>query len=437
MNHFLKFLPKFLGGGLTSQESRSANFQHIPDWEYYSKYYNIIGQDAMASVSVGSGMGLTDVYTCIKVLANHIGWLPKHLKQKTDKGTRIVDQSPLNELISRQPNSYQTAFKFWQTIGVHLWGFGNSYAYIHNRLDPSRTYLEILHPDTVNPKMIEGELFYRYQDVEIPSREMLHFFDLSTNGYSGISPITANKSLIEGALRQQFFAKNSVGTKPNYGILTSDVPLDDQSKKGAGQAFKDKIDSNQIPVLDRLKWVPGTLSPSDAQLIDQANMTTDKIYKMYGVPQLDGNYATAEQKMIVFVRDTLQPPITNIEQELDKKLLRGRNSKSFFKFNTYGLLKGDISTQKEWFQAMVTLGIYSPQRVLELLDEEWSEEDKTKYMQGAMETVKNIQERQAGEPSEPEPGPGNSDLDEPGTMNRGIMEHFRNLDELITNGKRN
>ena len=372
------------------------------DWETFKREYNLTD---VGNVGVEQGMQLADVYTCINILSQSVAWLPKSLKARNEStGTRTLANNPLHILVSQQPNSYMSAYNFWTKVGVDLWGWGNHYSIIQNRTSPDDMWLLPLDAWEVTPKMLEtGELIYRYKGEDIPAREMLHFRMYTKDGINGISPIRQNANLMGYAIRQQDYAHNAIGTKPT-GVLMSDVPLDDAVKQKGGKAFKNKVLEGDIPVLDRLKYQSIGIPPNEAQYLETARLSTEKIYGIYRVPPIFGqnyenaNFANSEQQNLVFVQHALMPALANIEQELKMKLLPTGDSR-FFHINVKGLLRGDTQTRKEFYQTMLTLGVYSPKRVLELEDEPWTDDDDTKWIQGAM--IPTDQAKEMNEDTDP------------------------------------
>ncbi len=361
------------------------------DWETYKREYNLTD---VGSVGVEQGMRLTDVYTCINIRSQSIAWLPKGLKRRSEKtGTFTLDQNPLHNLVSSQVNSYLSGYNYWTNEGIDLDGWGNHYSVIQNRSTPNLTTFLPLEPWEVTPKLLDdGSLIYKYKGEMIPSREMLHFRLFARGGYKGISPIRQNANKIGYAIQQESFAHNALGTKTGQ-YLRSEVPLDDEVKKKAGGTLKKKILSGEIPVLDRLRLESMTINPHDAQFIETSRLTTQQIYGIYRVPKIfgqdytDANFANSEQQNLVFVQHALQPIVTMIEQELNMKLLP-TGSKDFFHINVNALLKGDTQTRMELYRMMLTNAVVSPQWVLEKEDEPWTEDDRTKWIQGAMVPAK-------------------------------------------------
>lgn len=99
-----------------------------------------------------------------------------------------------------------------------------------------------------------------------------------------------------------------------------------------------------------------SLSAEDAQLLETRKFQVIEIARAFGVPpHMIGETSAStswgsgiEQMSIGYVRYTLGPHLTRIEQELNRKLWP-RSQKYFVEFNRDGLLSGDSKTEAEVF----------------------------------------------------------------------------------------
>lgn len=76
-------------------------------------------------------MRCSTVYACVSVLSESVAQLPCLLYRRTKDGgkERAVDH-PLYSVLHDAPNSWQTAFEFWEMMVSHMATRGNAYAYI-------------------------------------------------------------------------------------------------------------------------------------------------------------------------------------------------------------------------------------------------------------------------------------------------------------------
>ncbi len=76
--------------------------------------------------------------------------------------------------------------------------------------------------------------------------------------------------------------------------------------------------------------------------------------------------------MIGFIRQTVGPWVDAWEQELNWKLFTEEEKAQgyYVKFNMNAILRGDMKTRAEFYQKIFGVGGFSPNRILELEDED-------------------------------------------------------------------
>jgi HK97 family phage portal protein len=75
-------------------------------------------------------------------------------------------------------------------------------------------------------------------------------------------------------------------------------------------------------------------------------------------------YASVEMQAIEFVTYTLNPIITNIEQQLQKQMLDD-DDEVYVNFNVNGLLRGDVKTRIEYYRFALEHGVMTANQVNE------------------------------------------------------------------------
>ena len=85
--------------------------------------------DSGERVTSENAIKTATVYSCVKILANHVAMLPCQIFQITDEGKRIRQKEHrVSKLIETRPNPYMTPFEFKQTMESHRQLYGNAYA---------------------------------------------------------------------------------------------------------------------------------------------------------------------------------------------------------------------------------------------------------------------------------------------------------------------
>lgn len=401
------------------------------------------------TVSKRNAIKITAVYTCLNILGETFGSLPFDVKQDTAKGRVSRKDHPVYKLIHDRPNPYTNAFDFWSTQVKLIRGWGNAYALIQRDLNATPAALWILHPSDVDIIKSKGQIFYKIKSTgEIkPHTELLHFKNFSLDGINGLSAIDENRATVAHAKNLKDYNSNIIGNRPP-GYLTAPAPPKDTNQKDNIRkmltAGVEKV--GDIPLLyGGVEFKTFTLPADAVAYIESADLTESEIYGIFRIPPtLAQNYkratfSNAEQQDLVFSKYSLAMR-TGIEQECNAKLFSEDNYASgeplYCKFNVKGLLAGDIKTRKEFYQTMVTLGIFSQNNVLDLEDMERFEGGDRRYIQGAMVPLDLIDDfiKKGGkvDPPKPDPEPRNLLTEQKRTELRAILNgHYKDVIDIL------
>ena len=149
-----------------------------------------------------------------------------------------------------------------------------------------------------------------------------------------------------------------------------------------------------------MTFTPITMSASDAQLLETRHFNVEEIARFYGIsPTLLGDltkssYATFEATSLDFLTNSLQPRLTNIEQELNVKLLSRREKQvqgMHFAFETEDLLRCTKTEMAGYYRDMINNGVMSVNEVRRKLDFEPVEGGEEHYIQLNMTTLTGVQ----------------------------------------------
>lgn len=369
---------------LLHTEERSTNVFTLLN-NNLGKFLNgLFGSDDDCSVTGRRAMYNTTVYTCVQVRAEALSTFPASVKQYSESGSRTATEHPAHKLIHDKPNPFQTACDFWKTVSLHIDNDGDCFAVISysgayrpKRLDiiPYPKEVQILVDD-------KGEPWYQYGSKKYASYEILHFKDLSLDGFRGCGKIRYNAETIGYSNKLKNYGKNAVGLKPP-GYFSTDANFNTVKQQGEelAKGWNDNIANGKTPILPfGLKYMNLMISPGEAQYLEAIGATKEDIYGIFRVPPtLAQNYqratfANAEQQDLVFVKYTMLPLITNIEQECNAKLFAEENETSktpyYVKFNTGALLRGDFKSRTEGYRTLFQIGAINGDTIAEL--EDWN-----------------------------------------------------------------
>jgi HK97 family phage portal protein len=305
--------------------------------------------------------------------------LPAGVKQFTPKGSINAYNNPVHRLIHERPNPYQTAAQFWKTVSMSIDLTGEAFCPItySGRFQPIR--IDFI-PDSVQVYDDGDRLSYEHNGRIYRDWEMLHFKDMSLDGKRGISKIAYNAETIGYAKKLKTYGSNAIGIKPP-GYFSTEASYDVVKKQedNIAKGWKDKIAEGSTPLIPfGLKYNNLMINPGDAQYLDSIEATKEDIYAIFRVPPtLAQNYDrtpynTAEQQDLVYLKYTMLPIVTNIEQECNAKLFSEANNTSetpfYVKFNTNAFMRGDFKTRTEGYRTLWQMGAINGDHIAELED---------------------------------------------------------------------
>jgi HK97 family phage portal protein len=345
---------------------------------------------AGVTVSEYTALNVPTVYACWNRIGNPLALAPLSIRQnKPDGGSTLVTEHPLSSRLGLRPNDFMSSRTLRKTGMAHALGWGNGYIEIELNNKGEAVGLWPLLPWATRPVKEDGRLYYRTtidgEQYRLDYDQVLHIMDLSQDGYIGESPIGRARQALGMALAtEEFGAKFFANDAKSGGFLMH------PDKVGAGAAanlrasFEEKSgiqNAHRVKVLEEgMKFVQTTIPPEDAQFLGTRLFQIGEIARIYDVPLIllqshDGvpSWGTGiEQLMIGFVNQTIAPWVYAWEQELNWKLFTGQERERglYCKFNLKGLLRGDSAARGDLYTKLFGLGAYTPNRILELEDEE-------------------------------------------------------------------
>lgn len=350
-----------------------SDLQNPKDW-----LINLLGGSTTYSgerVTGDTALLNSNVYTCASILGGDIGKLP--IQIFTRKGNRIErDRNhSVTSLLGIRPNPYMSAYTFKELLQVHVMLWGNAYALIDWGWNGRPEALWPLNPSvtevTTDPNT--GEVWYTTtlpngEQRKIPWFDVLHLKAISKTGLKGISPISVirEKIGIQQASDKFIGAFYANGTT-SRGILKVPDILQPEAKDRTREEWQ-KLNTglnnaHKVAILDGgLDYQSLGMPLKDAEFIETQKFGIGEIAKIYKIPphklgQLDrATFSNIEHQSIEYVKNTLQPIITNWEQEIDYKLFTSKERKQYYsKFNVESELRGDSQSRAQYYKDMVSI----------------------------------------------------------------------------------
>ena len=338
-------------------------------------------------------------YRAVDIRSDSIGRLPVQVKNLLTR--REVAGHYLGPVLWERPNEAMTPFSYKKLVEYQRLVPGNAYVWLYRDGNGRTAELLPLPPGTCKPYVEpgSGKLWYIARDPKsgqmwkLDPMDILHYKGFSTNGVEGIGLLQMAARTLDVAASRDIYEQDVYrnGGRPS-GVLTTDSDLSGKKTEvgedGESISYRDVIrrewehihtgpgNAMRTAVLDNsLKYTPIAMSNADAQFVENKAVSVADIARFTGVPLylLFSGKESYESNMangIEYVKYTLQPAVTQYEEEDSKKLLTAgeRAAGLWLPRNMMAELRGDISSRKEWYKAMREVGVFCVDDICKLED---------------------------------------------------------------------
>ena len=326
-------------------------------------------------------MKIAAVYRCVDVVSKGVAQLPLVVKRKEDDYFVIDNEDVfgLTYILQMRPNERLSAYEFKKAAMVQiLIGNGNAYVFPEWGADGYDSLI-LLSPGSCtydvysNTYIVSDPINKVYGTFD--ADEIIHLKNLSLDGgYTGVSTLQyASRTLAISANADSA----NVESFKTRGTLSGFVSGKNNSTLGFGtiqdtqlQGVADNIEK-QLASGKKIFNLPGemsfnqiSLSPSDIQLLETKTFNVLDICRFFGVhpdkvfAQQTANYKASEMSQVSFLTDTLQPILTQIENELQIKLIPRELAMQYkIDFDIEPLLQTDLLTQADYINKTISSGV--------------------------------------------------------------------------------
>ena len=375
----MKFLKKLFSKRSNYDEDIGVSLSDSNFWEKF-------GIKLGVSISGKKALKENTVYICTKVRAESIG----KLSLKVYKEREEYKEHELYYLLKYKPNPLMNSINFWKCIEAQRTLKGNAYAYIERNKKGQVTGIYPIDSGNVTKVIDDNNFLSSLSKVwyividnkgikhKLYSDEILHFIgDITLDGLIGIAPLDYLKCTVEnGRATQEFvnkFFKNGLSTK---GVIQYVGDLDEKAKRTFRKEFESMSNglenAHSVSLLPLgYQFQPLSLSMADAQFLENSKLTKREIAAAFGMKsyhlndleRATFNNLTEQQKD--FYITTLQPSLTNYEQEMQDKLFSQYETLKDVRveFNVDTILRSDIKTRYESYRIGIQSGFLSPNEV--------------------------------------------------------------------------
>lgn len=342
---------------------------------YFGGFGNFLSMGTgNAGMNPNKALKLSAFYNGVDQISSDIAKIPFAVYQKDGKNRVSRSDHPAHNLVASSPNALMTSFVFRKTMAVSFLIKGNALAKINTNATGKPVSTDFINWDRVRDiRLKEGQLLYDVNGYSQPllGSEVLHFKNFSHNGIVGFGVIAYAAMQLNLAIEVQAFSATNFENKGmRQGVVETDKVITQGKDKiiaGVKAAFSEK-DATRVAVLDEgMKWKSITITPQEAQIIEQSRFNIEDIarwlniapHKIKSLQQSTNN--NIEQQSLDHVSDTIQPHVTNWEQEYAMKLFTTSELQNgyFVRGNLNVLLRADIKSRSEFYSRMVLTGIYT------------------------------------------------------------------------------
>lgn len=351
----------------------------------------MLGQAASKSgISVNwkTALQYSTAQACVRIIAEDIAQLPFAVyRSLPENGSEQVQAHPIHKLIKTKPNAEQTAFELREQLGLHVVLTNNAYCY-KNIVRGTVQELLPFEPHLVQPIHKNGETTYRLtledgkQEV-VPKREMWHLRGPSWNGWQGLDGIRLMRETIGLALALEAHGSRMFSNGATVGgVLSTDANLSPDQAKALRESWESRQSGGEnayktAVMWGGMKWAPMATPNDSAQFLETRRFQVEEACRHFKVlPIMVGHadktttYASAEQMVLIHLRQCLGPWLTRIEQSANCNLLTDEELANgyFTKFTRNALLAMTSQARADFYSKMYGIGVMNPNEIRELED---------------------------------------------------------------------
>lgn len=373
----------FAGNSIYAATARSGGLSHIEERSQYSvetgRASEILrGSPTSAagqSVTTDSVMGLSAVWSAVRILSESIAGLSWNIYQDDERGNRIdLPNHPVARAF-KNPSAMYGGYTLMEMMQGSASLQGNGIALINRNRVGVPIGLRFI-PTTNVQILYEAEkLYYRIYDpingnnIVVSYEDVIHIRAMVMDPVTGWgkNPIQVHRENfgLAQATREYGSKFYENGAHPS-GVLTTDNRLNEEVinrlREGWSKRYSGSKNAGSTPILEQgLKYQPLSLNPIDADYIQSSRMTIEDIARIFRVPlhmlaSLErATFSNIEHQTKEFVTYTLRPWVKRWEDEINAKMF-GDRSTAYFRFDLNSMLRGDTENRAKMYDTLAKWG---------------------------------------------------------------------------------
>ena len=322
---------------------------------------------------------LSPIAAAHRILTGSMSVMPVDLYEKKD-GARYPSSDPnLDYVLKERFNEMMSPALGKKIIMSNAFWHGEGYGWI--RRDQAGAVTEVVPlPSEARVIRYDKEKQQYWYDFTVegetmsfaPSQLIICFFD-TYDGIHGRGMLDlARETISTDGSAQAYGRKFYQNGARMSGIVEVDGDLGEAGRQKIKDEFKryaaNQEEAFRVAVLSRgYKYNPIGLNQRDAQYIESRGFSVEETSRFTGIPAYmlqtgKQSYQSNEQQQLDFVTNTLMAHVVSWEQEWSYKLLskKQRAENKYLRFNVGVLLRGDNKSRSEFYEKMISYGIYCP-----------------------------------------------------------------------------
>jgi len=360
-------------------------------------------------ITADTAVKISAVWACLRYLSQTVAVLPWRVMRETKSGAEIQRTHPVDWLIWKRVSAEWSSFQFRETLTHWALRHGNGYAEIEPDQLGRPFSMWPIHPDRVeccraiedtvddagNP-IAAGSLFYEVNNGTnvksvLAAKRMFHVRGFG-EGPVGVNVIAYAAESLGWSQAAQLFGATFFGNgaTPATVVINKKALTPDGLKKQKAefeQLYRGPRNSNKTAHTDNetdIKTIG--INAKDSQLIETHQHLVEEVCRWFGVPPhkvmhlLRATFSNIEHQAIEVVVDSVSPWVKRFEDEADYKLFGQNRSAYYTKMNMRALMRADNAGRAAFYKQMFSMGAYSPNRILELEDENTIGPDGDKHL---------------------------------------------------------
>lgn len=356
------------------------------------------------------------VFVCMTLIASDIAKLRVKLVAQDSDGIWTETTSGAYSPVLRKPNGFQTRIQFWENWMLSKLSRGNTYVLKRRDNRNVVTALYVLDPNRVKPLVTpDGAVYYELkadnlagledERLLVPASEIIHDrFNCLFHPLVGVSPIYANGLAATQGLSIQSNSANlfGSGSRPG-GLLIAPGRIDPENATRLKEYWDNNFsgkNAGKVAVLgDGMTYQGLSVTPEDAQLIEQLKWTAEVVCSTFHVPPYKigvgalPSYNNVQALNTEYYSQCLQVHIEAAELCMDEGLATG--DKLGTEFDLDNLLRMDSVTQMQVLKEGVGAGVLSPNEARAKIDRKPVAGGSSPYLQQQNYSLEALAKRDA------------------------------------------